>query len=283
MRRVSGLHALCGIAACVACLAAGHFAVSGGAHARAEIPRSGALIPSSPREVLPLDGHTVHSRNWSGYAVTSKRHRITAVSGSFVVPKVTGTAPFGLAATWAGIGGYRTHDLIQAGTAEDSKSGGLYGRQYFAWYELLPRGERNLHGCSGDRRCRITPGDRISVAIRQVATNGWMISMTDRGHWHWSKRVNYSSSRSSAEWILEAPSLGSAIQTLAPVGTVHFGPTSRYTGAVASSTIAGGHPIAIILTREAKPSALAADGQSFNDCAYRRSPCPTPSRRPGHA
>jgi hypothetical protein len=100
--------------------------------------------------------------------------------------------------------------------------------------------------------------------------------MTDRGHWHWSKRVKYSSSRSSAEWILEAPSLGSAQTKLAPVGTVQFGPTSRYTGAGGGHVIAGGHPVKIILTGEAKPSALATDGQSFNDCAYHRSPCPVP-------
>jgi hypothetical protein len=40
--------------------------------------------------------------------------------------------------------------------------------------------------------------------------------------------------------------------------------------------IADGHPVKIILTGEAKPSVLAPDGQSFNDCAYRRSACPRP-------
>jgi hypothetical protein len=166
--------------------------------------------------------------------------------------------------------------LIQAGTAEDSNSGGLYGKQYFAWYELLPQSERQLHDCSGDRQCRIRPGDRISVAIHKIGSSSWMISMTNGGRWNWSKRVNYGSSRSSAEWILEAPSVGSAQTNLAPVGTVHFGPTSRYIGAAGSRTIAGGHPVKIILTGEAKPSPLAPNGQSFNDCAYRRSPCPRP-------
>lgn len=155
MRGVPAPRALCGYAAYAACAAA-LLAVSGGGHARAGNGRAGVLIPSSPRGVLPLEGHTIHSTNWSGYAVTSKRRRITAVTGSFVVPKVTGTAPFGFAATWMGIGGYNTHDLIQAGTAEDSKSGGLYGKQYFAWYELLPAGERQLHKCIGDRKCRVS-------------------------------------------------------------------------------------------------------------------------------
>jgi hypothetical protein len=181
-----------------------------------------------------------------------------------------------LAATWSGIGGYKTHDLIQAGTAEDSYSGGLFGKQYFAWYELLPNGEQNLHHCSGERNCPVRPGDRISVAIRNLGGQRWTISMTNSGHWHWSKQVSYNSSRSSAEWILEAPSFGDAQQALAPVGTVHFGLTSKYIRARHDRTIADGHPIKIILTGEAKPSHLAADGQSFNDCAYRLSPCPGP-------
>lgn len=268
------MRALGGFAACAACIAAGVVAVSPGAPARAGTGRAGVLIPSSPREVLPLEGKTVHSTNWSGYAVTSKRRRISAVASSFVVPKVKGTAPFGFAATWTGIGGYNTRDLIQAGTAEDSNSGGLYGKQYFAWYELLPKGERELHNCSGDRQCRVRPGDRISVTIRKTGSSSWMISMTNAGQWHWGKAVKYSSSRSSAEWILEAPSVGGAQTNLAPVGTVHFGPTSTFTGADGRHGIAWGHPIKIILTGEAKPSPL--NGQSFNDCAYRRSPCPRP-------
>ena len=269
------MRALCAFVACAGFVVGALLVVSGGVHARAGIRRAGVLIPSSPREILPRERHTVHSSNWSGYAVTSKLHRITAVSGSFVVPEASG-AHFHFAATWTGIGGYRTDDLIQAGTAEDSKSGGLYGKQYFAWYELLPDGERDLNNCSGDRKCRVRPGDRISVAIHKLGSNSWMISMRDSGHWHWSKQVTYSSSRSSAEWILEAPSIGGAQAKLSHVGTVQFGPVSRYTVAENGQAIGAGHPIKIILTGEATPSALAANGQSFNDCAYHQAPCPRP-------
>ena len=102
--------------------------------------------------------------------------------------------------------------------------------------------------------------------------------MTDTGHWSWSKKVTYSSSESSGEWILEAPTL--VAQTLlAPVGTVHFGPTSTYTAGGTTHTIAQGDPTQIFLSpgvvNEATPSALASDGQSFNDCAYAQS-CPAP-------
>ena len=225
-----------------------------------------------------MSGGTVYSANWSGYAVYSKNRTVTGVTGTFVVPHA-GLFPVpGFAATWAGIGGYKRpkHSLIQAGTGEDSFSGPPFGRKYFAWYELLPAPEKPLRGCSGDQRCKVSPGNHITVTIRRLAVATWRISVTNAGHWSWSKQVHYNSSRSSAEWILEAPKVGGAQQTLAPVGTVHFGPTSKYRSQGVTHKLAQGNPTRIILTGEAKPSAIAADGQSFNDCSYRSGTCPRP-------
>jgi Peptidase A4 family len=239
----------------------------------------GALIPTHKGQVLPLHGGTTDSLNWSGYAVTPSTDNITAVSSTFTVPSA-GLVPPGFAATWTGVGGYSTSDLIQAGTAEQSApSNSLLGDQYYAWYELLPAGETQLTGCTGDASCTVTPGDDITVNIGQVSGDTWSISMSDAGKWTWSKDVTYSSSESSGEWILEAPTLEVAQTLLAPVGTVHFGPTSTYTAGGTTHTIAAGDPTQIDLSpgvvNEATPSALASDGQSFNDCAYAQS-CATP-------
>jgi hypothetical protein len=234
----------------------------------------GVLIPSSPREVLPFSGGTVHSSNWSGYAVRSKRHQITGASGTFMVPRATGSGTQA-AATWAGIGGFKTQDLIQAGTAEDALPTLIFGKQYFAWYELLPNPEVRLHGCKGDSTCKVKPGNHMSVKITSVGTNRWRIAVRNAGHWSWSKTVSYHSSRSSAEWILESPMCGACL-TLADVGTVHFGPTSKYNSGGAAHTISQGNPVKIILTGQAKPSPLAPNGQSFNDCSYRSGSCPRP-------
>lgn len=242
--------------------------------------RSGELIPTTRGELLPSANGTVKSTNWSGYAVTSKRHRIAAVSSTFVVPTAKSSRSPQFAASWAGIGGYKTNDLIQAGTAEDSTAGG-FGRRYFAWYELLPNSERPIAHCSGDTGCTVKPGERITVAIRRLGDDRWSISIHDQGHWRWMKRVRYSSSRSSAEWILEAPTVGMAQSRLAHVETAHFGPTSRYTASGSARAIGGGNPIRILLIsedtgkREATPSGLATDRQSFNDCSYRTS-CSSP-------
>jgi Peptidase A4 family len=258
----------------------GASAATAGTHAtRTHAQRGlGALIPKTKRERLPTHGGTADSLNWSGYAVTPTGGGITAVSSTFVVPSA-GLAPPGLAATWTGIGGYNTSDLIQAGTAEDSApSNPLLGDQYYAWYELLPASETQITGCTGDANCTVTPGDNMTVNISQVSGNTWSISMTDAGKWSWSQNVTYASSGSSGEWILEAPTL--VAQTLlANVGTVHFGPTSTYTAGGVTHTIAEGDPTQIFLSpglvNEATPSALASDGQSFHDCAYAQS-CAAP-------
>jgi hypothetical protein len=240
----------------------------------------GVLIPARKGERLPTRGGTAYSLNWSGYAVTPAKG-ITAVTSAYTVPSA-GFDPPGFAATWTGIGGYNTTDLIQAGTAEDSvPSNPLLGSQYYAWYELLPNSETPITGCKGDAACTVSPGQRMTVRIKDVRGNTWSVSLTDRGRWSWSRRVTYVSSRSSAEWILEAPTV--AAQTLlAGVGTQHFGPTSTFTRAGKTRTIARGKPTKIVLSpspvgglNEATPSGLAGNGQSFNDCAY-RSTCPTP-------
>ncbi|HEX6395260.1 MAG TPA: G1 family glutamic endopeptidase [Acidimicrobiales bacterium] len=240
---------------------------------------TGVMIRAKSHSLLPMRADTVNSLNWSGYAVTPSAP-VTGVSSTFTVP-AAGLVPPGFAATWAGIGGFvpGSTDLIQAGISEQSlPDNPVLGPQYFAWYELLPDGETQLTNCAGDPNCTVTPGDQVSVDITQASGSNWNISVVDSGKWNFSKTVPYSSSRSSAEWILEAPTLVVLQTLLAPVGTVHFGPTNSFTAGT-TQTIAEGNPTTVILSpgliNEATPSPLAADGQSFNDCAYAQT-CPTP-------
>ncbi len=113
----------------------------------------GVLIPAHKGQVLPLHGGTTSSLNWSGYAVTPGSG-ITAVDSTFTVPSA-GLDPPGFAATWTGIGGYNTSDLIQAGIEEDSfPNNPLLGNQYQAWYEILPASETPISNCTGDAAAR---------------------------------------------------------------------------------------------------------------------------------
>ncbi len=176
-------------------VAAGSFLVTGfapPAHAgtRAQAGRGGqVLVKSQADEVLPVHGGTVDSLNWSGYAVTPATDGITAVASTFVVPAAA-AAPPGFAATWTGIGGYSSSDLIQAGVSENSSSTGVTGSQYGAWYELLPKSETPLKACKGKKSCPVEPGDNVSVSITEVSANQWSIHLADSTEgWTWSKTV----------------------------------------------------------------------------------------------
>jgi hypothetical protein len=244
----------------------------------------GPLIRSNTREALPLQGGSVQSSNWSGYAVTPSDANVTGVSSTFTVPTAGLILP-GFSANWAGIGGYSSTDLIQAGVAEDSvPTNPVLGDQYYAWYELLPGAAVQLINCTGDSSCTVNPGDVVSVNIFQTANDVWTIDVSDSGHWSWTdSAVSYTSTHSSAEWILEAPQVDGLPTLVAGDGTSYFGPTSTYTvGSGAPQTIASGDPTQIDLTTPevptvnlATPSALASDGQSFNVCVYATG-CATP-------
>jgi hypothetical protein len=240
---------------------------------------SGSLPTASVAQIRPgPTAGTVDSLNWAGYAVTPGSG-VTAVSSTFTVP-AAGLLPPGFSATWTGIGGYSTTDLIQAGVAEeDPVTSLLLGSQYYAWYEILPASETQISGCSGDPSCTVSPGDHMSVRISSVGNNTWDVSLTDAGHWTWSQDLTYASSESSAEWIQEAPSLAGLQTVPAGVGTVSFGTTDTYTEGGVTRTIAEGNPTLIDespgLVNLATPSALAGDGQSFNVCVYAQS-CPAP-------
>jgi hypothetical protein len=231
-------------------------------------------------QLIAASGGTADSLNWAGYAVTPGSG-ITAVSSTITVPSA-GELPPGFSASWAGIGGYSTSDLIQAGVSENSAVGGaLLGGQYNAWYEILPASETPISGCGGNvPSCAVNPGDKISVNITNAGGDTWDISLSDAGNWSWSKSLTYASSESSAEWIQEAPSLA-GVQTIpAPDGTVSFGPTSTYIDGGSSHTIAAGSPTLINespvgVVNEATTSPLASDGQSFNVCVYAQS-CAAP-------
>ena len=147
-----------------------------------------------------ISATTSDSLNWAGYAVTPGSG-VTAVNSTFTVPTANDTPP-GFSATWAGIGGFSSSDLIQAGVSENnSLTTSLTGPQYNAWYEILPAAETPISGCNGDANCTVNPGDTVTVDIHNTGGNQWSVNLTDAGHWTYSKALTYASTESSAEWI----------------------------------------------------------------------------------
>ncbi len=195
------------------------------------------------------------SSNWSGYVATGGTY--TSVTGSWYVPQV-GATTTGADATWVGIGGVSGTDLIQAGTQATVSGGSV---SYEAWIEMLPESSRTIS-------LDVAPGDSVTVTITEQSSGEWLIAMdnnTTRASYQ--RTVRYNSSRSSAEWIQEAPSTSRGIVPLDDFGTVRFtGGSAVRDGRTRDLSGLGATPVAMVNRAGqaiALPSTLGADGSTF--------------------
>src|SRR6266508_1642558 len=195
------------------------------------------------------------SSNWSGYVANGGTY--TSVTGTWIVPQV-GATTTGADATWVGIGGVSGTDLIQAGTQATVSGGSV---SYEAWIEMLPESSRTIS-------LDVAAGDSVTVSITEQSSGLWLIAMTNNTtHSSYQRTVSYASSRSSAEWIQEAPSSGRGIIPLDDFGSVRFTDGSAVRdGKTLGLSALGATPVAMINRSGqaiAQPSTLGADGSSF--------------------
>ncbi len=210
--------------------------------------------PSAPR--TPPSGAGV-SRNWSGYAASGN---FSAVTGTWTIPQAQSNGSGSSGATWVGIGGLDSRDLIQAGTEETvTRSGGI---RYDAWIETLPRAAHQI-------QFAVKPGDSVTVSLTEQSTDQWLIEFKNNTTGQtYQSNVQYQSSNSSAEWIEEAPSAGRRLLPIDNFGTIQFsGGTAVENGKTVSIADAGAHSITMtgrggnsLVT----PSGLTPDGQGFS-------------------
>jgi hypothetical protein len=222
---------------------------------------SGGTTPgAAPAPTLPNPSTGIgQSQNWSGYAATGGT--FTGVSGTWTVPQVAANGSSGADATWVGIGGVTSHDLIQAGTQATDLGGAV---RYSAWVETLPQPSTPVP-------LTVNPGDTVSVSITQQAAGTWQIDFQDKttGQTYQTDEA-YNSSLSSADWVEEAPAAGGG-QRVVPLDS--FGSVQFQAGAAVengkSVTLAqaGAQPITMIDRYGqalAQPSALGSNGASFS-------------------
>jgi hypothetical protein len=165
-------------------------------------------------------GNAIVSNIWAGYVVTpdsgSPEDQVVGINASWTVPRLRVVSTDTFSAAWIGIGGQSDKTLIQTGTEHDSVNGQEY---YSAWYELVP-----------DEAIRITDmsvaaGDVItaSISLLNSDTNKWAISIYDvtNGQGFYQTFV-YNSSRLSAEWVVERPTVNNQVSILANFGNVTF-------------------------------------------------------------
>ena len=167
-----------------------------------------------------LQTQNLVSYTWSGYVVASDvlfpQPLVTSVNGSWAVPAVTPSELNAYSAAWIGIGGQSDKTLIQCGTEHDSING---QPRYNAWYEMLPDYAITIKDFA------VSPGDQISASITLVesSTNQWLIQMVNEANGQsFRQAFTYNSSRLSAEWVVERPTVNGAITTLSDFATVTF-------------------------------------------------------------
>jgi hypothetical protein len=200
------------------------------------------------------------SLNWAGYTATGGTY--TSIGATWIVPQSAAPAasPDSLSAdaTWVGIGGVSSKDLIQAGTQTVFQNGTASEE---AWYELLPAIRRTSHS-------PFHPGDTVTVSIVQQSPGEWKISFLDGTTGQsYNTSVSYQSSLSSADWIEEMPSATGGYVALDNFGTASF--TNGFTvdnGVQLTLSGADAEPLTMInsaIQALAVPSSLGADGASF--------------------
>lgn len=250
------------------------------------------------------------SLNWAGYAVTGTD--ITNVTGSFVVPTLVastssggghghghagtniaqpgltglkdkpgngkggsgGSSQTSYAAFWAGIDGYNSNTVEQAGVLMEDQNGVAV---YAVWYEFYPAAPVYASWAPN-------PGDHVVVYVNYtVSSNAFVATVIDTtlGEKYVSPYTSVSGAqRSSAEWIAEAPSSISGVLPLADFGTAYFGSDYVGSGTGSYATVAGTygsigtlalsfsvHSINMVNqtgSLKAQTSSLSADGTSFS-------------------
>lgn len=153
------------------------------------------------------------SANWSGYAVSGRSNAFHRISAKWTVPFVRPSSQSTYSSAWIGIDGFGNTDLIQVGTGHDFVNGRA---QYYAWWEILPDVMTPIPN-------PVRPGDRMHAVISKVRGSTWLIYLRNSSqNWTFRTTKRYNGPQSSAEWIVEAPQVGSAISGMARISTVRF-------------------------------------------------------------
>lgn len=199
---------------------------------------------------------STQSSNWAGYAVHRSGVNFTKVTGTWIQPQptCTGGQPT-YSAVWVGIGGYAitSQALEQIGTEADCAAARRVVSS--AWYELVPAPSRAS-------KLTIKPGDRVrgTVAVDGNEVTMTLDDLTRRRSF--TKRVHAANvDASSAEWILEAPSVCTSAVNCRTLALADFG-SAGFSSASAVTTT--GHRGSITdRAWTATKISLAATGRQF--------------------
>jgi hypothetical protein len=164
------------------------------------------------------------STNWSGaVSFAAKGDSATYVIGQWTVPDVV--AP-GLGsyycASWVGIDGDGSGDVLQAGTECDVVSFGFFtAKQTYVWWEWYPNYEVQIANFP------VTSGDVMFCAIcvhSDTEAGFYLTNLTTGASTSFTKTAPEGTHLvgNCAEWIVEAPTVNGGQSALARYGDVYF-------------------------------------------------------------
>ena len=221
------------------------------------------------------------SGNWSGYAVpldtSGETDTFSAVQGTWTIPTVKGSTSATYSSAWVGIDGYTSGTVEQIGSEQDWTG---KAQSNYVWFEMYPNYAYEITGFPAN------PGNSITAKVqyegqksvrsgrRTVLENVFQLTITNNTlKVSYSVPTSYTTSgsvaRSSADWIMEAPS-SNEILPLADFGTAGF------SSCEAASLRSGGNlvpvtawvldPLTMIDTNggASVPSSLSSNGQAFS-------------------
>jgi hypothetical protein len=169
---------------------------------------------------------------------------------------------------WVGIDGFNNSSLIQAGTESDYYSGSAH---YDAWWEILPAAETPIATIA------VHPGNVMTASITHLAGSSWQITITDTTTGaSLTTTQSYTGPQTSAEWVEEAPTVGSSVATLANYGHTTFDPET-VNGVSPSLTASEGGVMVQNGVRVSTPSNPDNDLDGFNAAYGSVAPAPPPS------
>jgi hypothetical protein len=183
----------------------------------------------------PAPAQATSSPNWSGYVAASslsnpQANSVTAVTGSWNVPAVSGSTVGTVdSSTWIGIDGFDGGTVEQIGTEQDVVNGAPV---YRAWWEMYSSGDQQPEQIINSMT--ISPGDSISASVQYITSGPqaglFHLVIVDNSRANDAFDIYESSSAtqsplaegSTAEWIMEAPSVGGQIAQMPDFSTVDF-------------------------------------------------------------
>jgi Peptidase A4 family len=191
--------------------------------------RFAGIRPGSPMAAVPggqprhgsfgTKAADVRSTNWAGYAATRPRHPFRYLQATFFVPYINcSTNPDSFSAHWAGLDGFDTGTVEQAGVLAACRGG---TPAYDAWYEMFP--DFPVYP-----NIAVRPGDSVTVGVfYRKSANRFEISLTDNTNGRHFTRVlacphGATCHRASAEVISEPPSSGDKVLLLTDFRAASF-------------------------------------------------------------